>query len=203
MGAVPVSSTTWFPRQWWDGGCSLQLALPFLSLKQWQWLWQTDAKRSVLTALYCPFFSRPLTLLIQIHVPLTLQTAPSCSKWLNSAAMGSAQLELGFLLFHSLEILPTPALLFSTVCWSCISVGCGGDGEPQRLWFAGLILAIPPPDEEREAKLCTSKGIFLFLPPKTTLPQWWCSMEQLSGHTHIRPKDDTACTDLLIEKNTI
>lgn len=61
----------------------------------------------------------------------------------------------------------------------------------------------PPRDEEREAKLCTSKGIFLFLPPKTTLPQWWCSMEQLSGHTHIRPKDDTACTDLLIEKNTI
>lgn len=127
--ADPVSSTAWFPKKDKMEGapCSRQSHL-------WAWdndkQWWTNPQISVFSALYCPFFPDHCNLLFQIHVALTLQPAPACSLWLNSAPFGSAQLKLGSpLLLHSLELLPTLVLLFSTVCRSCILVEREGDGE--------------------------------------------------------------------------
>lgn len=189
VAAVPMSSTTWFPRQRQDGGCSLQLALPSLGLRQWQTM--TDkSQKSWIVCTGLPIFSPDCcALLIQFHVAPTLQTAPPCSTWLDSSPFGLAQLELGsLLLLRALQILPTPPLLFSTVFWSCILVEQEGDGEHRICVSQGWSRQSPPVKRGRQNDALPRVLSFSF-PPKPRSPSdEVCGIEQQPGHAHTAPK---------------
>lgn len=167
--AAPVSSTTWFPRQRQDGGCSLQLASPSLGLRQWQTM--MDKSQKTLYFLPCTaHFPDHCTLLIQIHVAPTLQNAPPCSTWLDSAPFGSGQLKLGSpLLLHSLEIFPHRCC-FSALCVGAASQWNGkGMGNLRGCGSQGWSWQSPPMKEGRQNDAFPGVLSFFF-PPKHAPP---------------------------------
>lgn len=174
VAAVPMSSSTWFPRQRQDGGCSLQLALPSLGLRQWQTM--TDKfQKSWIVCTGLPFFFSRL-LCSADSIPCSTNTS-DCSTLLHLARLISFWLSSAGIGLTSAAPLPIDTSHAPTAFHHCVlELRLGGTGRgwgTQNMCFTGLILAMPP-NEERETKWCASKGTFLFLPPKTMLPQWWC-----------------------------
>lgn len=175
VAAVPMSSTTWFPRQRQDGGCSLQLALPSLGLTETMTNngWQIPKKLDCLH--WTAHFSSRL-LCSADSIPRDTNTS-DCSTLLHLARLISFWLSSAGIGLTSAALLPTDTSHTPTAFHHCVlELRLGGTGKgwgTQNMCFTGLIPAIPP-NEERETKWCASKGTFLFLPPKTMLPQWWC-----------------------------